>query len=538
MSASQTRPQTLFIGLDGCTYTILDELIRERPGEGLVMPFLAGLIGRGARCKLRSTPNPLTPPAWTTIMTGKGPGSHGVFDFIRAEDKGGDVYWTLYDSRDVDSEMIWSIASRAGKKIAALNFPLTAPPPKDIVGAIVPGFIPAKHLRRNSHPQGLFERIKQDVPGFDPKELAWDFDKEKQAMETLSDADMENWVRYHLPREEQWFKIAEYVLTQERPDLMAVMFDGTDKIQHQAWQFLDPRLAPAQPSELYRRVRGVCLDYFRNLDRYIERLVTAAGPQAQVYFASDHGFTATVEVLRINSYLEDLGYLKFAANDGSELARRREAADFANVDWSQTVAYCRTPSSNGIHIRVASNPGDVGIPKKDYQRFRDKLIEQLKALRNDQGEPVVVDVLKREDWFPGPHMKDACDLTLVLRDHGFVSIRNLKPAVVRRPNPIGTHHPDGIFIACGPGVKAGETLARRQIVDVAPTLLHSLGLPIPEDFEGAVAENFFEPDWLAQHPVRAGAPTRRRGEREQTQEMDAQEKQQIIEQLQMLGYME
>ncbi|HZR38200.1 MAG TPA: alkaline phosphatase family protein [Nevskia sp.] len=530
--------KTLFIGMDGCTFTVLNEMTRDLPGEGVAMPYLAGLMAKGVRAKLRSTPNPLTPPAWTSIMTGKGPGEHGVFDFIRAEDKGGDVYWTLYDSRDVDAEMIWSIASRAGKKIAALNFPLTAPPPKDTNGSIVPGFIPAKHLRRNSHPAGLFERIKQAIPGFDPKELAWDFDKEKQAMETLSDADMENWVRYHLPREEQWFAIAEYILQNDQPDLMAVMFDGTDKIQHQAWQFLDPGLVPAEPGDLYRRVRGVCREYFGNVDRYIKRLVELAGPEAQVFFASDHGFTATVEVLRINSYLEDLGYLKWAVNDGSEQALRREASDFANLDWSKTIAYCRTPSSNGIHIRVADKPGDPGIPAKDYNRVRDKLIEELKQLRNEDGEPVIVDVLKREDWFPGAHMKDACDLTLVLRDNGFVSIRNLKPAVVKRPGPIGTHHPDGIFMACGKGISEAGMVARRKIVDVAPTLLHSLGLPTPSDFEGKVAESFFGESWLAQNPVRIGLPTQRGGERQKSEEMDEGEKQQIIEQLQMLGYME
>ena len=530
--------KTLFIGMDGCTYTVLNEMTRDLPGEGVAMPFLAGLMAKGVRAKLRSTPNPLTPPAWTSIMTGKGPGEHGVFDFIRAEDKGGEVYWTLYDSRDVDAEMIWSIASRAGKSIAALNFPLTAPPPKDTNGAIVPGFIPAKHLRRNSHPQGLFERIKQAIPGFDPKELAWDFDKEKQAMETLSDADMENWVRYHLPREEQWFHIAEYILANDKPDLMAVMFDGTDKIQHQAWQFLDPNLMPAERSDLYSRVRGVCREYFGNVDRYIKRLVELVGPEAQVFFASDHGFTATVEVLRINSYLEDLGYLKWAVSDGSEQALRREASDFANLDWSQTVAYCRTPSSNGIYIRVAENPGDPGIQKKDYNRVRDKLIEDLKQLRNDDGEPVIVDVLKREDWFQGAHMKDACDLTLVLRDNGFVSIRNLKPAVVKRPNPIGTHHPDGIFMAYGAGINAEGMVGKRKIVDVAPTLLHSLGLPTPSDFEGKVAATFFEESWLAQHPITIGAPTQRGGERQKSEEMDDNEKKQIIEQLQMLGYME
>ncbi|MFI4982145.1 MAG: nucleotide pyrophosphatase, partial [Nevskiales bacterium] len=71
-----------------------------------------------------------------------------------------------------------------------------------------------------------------------------------------------------------------------------------------------------------------------------------------------------------------------------------------------------------------------------------------------------------------------------------------------------------------------------------PTLLHSLGLPTPSDFEGKVAATFFEESWLAQHPITIGAPTQRGGEREKSEEMDDNEKKQIIEQLQMLGYME
>ncbi|MGB0955454.1 MAG: alkaline phosphatase family protein [Panacagrimonas sp.] len=536
---SSTATKTLFIGLDGCTFTVLDQMTRELPGEGLTMPFMKSLMENGVRAKLRSTPNPLTPPAWCSVMTGKNPGAHGVFDFIRAEDRGGEVYWTLYDARDIDSETIWSICSRKKRSVAALNFPLTAPAPGGLNGSIVPGFIPAKHLRRNTHPRELFERIKTQIPGFDPKELAWDFDKEKQAMESLSADETAQWVRYHLPREEQWFKVAEFVLENDRPELMAVMFDGTDKIQHQAWAWLDQDLLPQNPQGHDKQMREVCLEYFRNLDRYIEKLVTMAGPETQVFFASDHGFTASTFVLRINAYLAEKGYLAWAESDGSEQALRREASDFANLDWSKTTAYCRTPSSNGIHIRVAEKPGDPGIAPEDYESFREKLIEDLYALKDPQsGEPVITDVLKREEWFPGPHMEKACDLTLVLRDHGFVSIKNLSPCVAQRPHAAGTHHPDGVFIAAGPGIPASGEVELRQIVDVAPTLLYSLGVSIPSDFEGEIPKSFFDETWMQENPPKKGAKTRASARRELDQEMDAGEKQQIIEQLQMLGYME
>ena len=122
--------RTLFIGMDGCTFTILDDLTVEKDGRPAVMPFLGGLMARGTRSELRSTPNPLTPPAWVSLMTGRSPGNHGLLDFIRAEERGEDVFFTLYDSRDNLAETIWSIASRQERRVAVLNLPFTAPPPK------------------------------------------------------------------------------------------------------------------------------------------------------------------------------------------------------------------------------------------------------------------------------------------------------------------------------------------------------------------------------------------------------------------------
>lgn len=530
--------KTLFIGLDGATFTVLDEMTRDLPGIGVTMPYLKSFMENGVRAKLRSTPNPLTPPAWVSIMTGRSPGNHGVFDFIRAEEKAGKIYFTLYDSRDIQTESIWSIASRQERTAVALNFPITAPP-RHIAGSLVPGFVPWKHLRRNSTPPELYDRL-QALPDFDPKALAWDFEREKQALEALTEEGTEAWVGYHLPREEQWFRIAEFLLREDQPDLMAVMFDGVDKIQHQAWSFLDPALVSDNPTPWEQRMRDLCLKYYRELDSYIETLVTLAGPDVQVFMASDHGFTSTTEVLRINTFLHQKGYLEWNATDDSEISQRREASNFANVDWDKTLAYCRTPSSNGITIRVAENPGEPGIKPEEYESFRARLIADLESLRDEQtGERIIADILKREDHFPGPHMKAAADLTLVLRDHGFVSIRNAEPVVMPREMPAGTHHPDGIFLAGGAGVARGVDAGLRQIVDVAPTLLYSLGLPVPENFEGSVPDEFFTAEHLKFKRVKIGKPTLPVHDGDtKIEEISEDEKDKIMEQLKMLGYME
>ena len=531
--------RTLFLGLDGATFHILDDLTRDRPGEGVVMPFLRQFMAAGFRAPLRSTPHPLTPPAWTTLFTGRNPGAHGVYDFMRVDDRQHEVFFTLYDFRDIRCETLWSLASRQQRPVVALNFPMMAPPPALEGSSLIPGFTPWKHLRRNMTPDGLYARL-QAIPGFHPKELAWDFERENQIGEDMDSDYLAAWIGYHLPREELWFQVARKLLVEDQPALMAVMFDGTDKIQHQAWAYLDPDLRPAQPDADWLRLRALCLDYFRRLDGYLEELIRLAGPDTQVFMASDHGFTASRQVVRINRYLAELGHLHYREVGDSDAARRRAASPFAYLDWEKTVAYCPTPSSNAILIRVAHEPGQPGIAPADYATFRARLIEQLYALRDpDSGKALIREVLTREAAFPGPASASAPDLTLVLADYGFVSIRNLDPVVTTRPVPTGTHHPDGIVLAGGPGIEPGWHEHALPIADVAATLLHSLDLPIPADLDGRVMTAAFSSTFLAQHAVRTGPPTCPvKDGTLQDAAIPAADRDKILAQLAMLGYLE
>ena len=531
--------RTLLIGLDGATFPVLDDLTRADTGDGPVMPFLRQLMQGGYRATLRSTPHPLTPPAWVSLMTGRSPGSHGVYDFMRFRDAGDEVFFTLYDARDIKVETIWSIASRQDRSVVSLNFPMMAPP-RPINGSLIPGFISWRHLRINTTPDTLYERVK-GIRGFNARELAWDFERELKVGEPMSQKELEDWVQTHIPREEQWFRIAEALLSEDQPDLFAVMFDGTDKIQHQVWHVLDPSLAPSQPDEDWLRLRELVCTYFRRLDGYIKRLVDLAGPKAQVFLASDHGFTGSDEVLRINEYLSERGYLTWATVGVSEADRRRAAASFAHLDWEHTKAFCPTPSSNGICIRVAGKPGGPGVPVGEYESFRGKLIDDLYALESVvTGEPMIRDVLLREEVFPGAAMGDAPDLTLVLRDYGFVSVRNLAPVMVPRPMVLGTHHPDGIFVAAGPGIENTRE-GVMSIMDVAGILLHSLGLNVPENFEGSVPDSLFTVDSLMQRPVLSGPPTldlTGSAPVHEEEPIPEQEREKILEQLKALGYLE
>ena len=86
-----------------------------------------------------------------------------------------------------------------------------------------------------------------------------------------------------------------------------------------------------------------------------------------------------------------------------------------------------------------------------------------------------------------------------------MSILPSETVVARRPQPRGHHRWEGIFLAAGPGIRAGASVEELSIVDVAPLLLHQLGLPAPEDMAGSVPEAIFEPGELERRP-RAARP--------------------------------
>jgi predicted AlkP superfamily phosphohydrolase/phosphomutase len=499
------------IGLDGATFTILDPLM----GSG-AMPFLRRFMASGVRANLRTIVPALTPPAWTSLMTGRTPGHHGIFDFFQPE-TADNPYLRFASSSDVAAETIWSMASRQGLKVTALNFPLMFPP-KPVNGFVVPGgWMPWKQLRLACYPSDLYDRLKA-LPGFNARELAMDMSVEEKAIEGCRDDEYEEWIQFHIRREQHWFQILEYLMREEPCDLTAVMFDGVDKLQHLCWIYLDPAYGDAVGDAAAQRVRDLCIGYFRELDGILERIVELAGPRANVVMASDHGFGPTVEVFNVNTWLEQNGYLAWAEGGvdetrGATLGMADLTRHIHRLDWSRTTAYAATPSSNGIHIVRAGQelPGGgtaTGVAPEDYERFRAELAAKLRAYVDPAtGSPVVTGAWTREEVFPGPRAEIGPDLTLELRDGGLVSILPAPDGVPLHPRPKagGAHRPEGIFIAAGPMIRAGVQAAELSILDVAPTLLYSLGLPAPGDLEGHLPEEIVAPEVLRERPVQSAA---------------------------------
>jgi predicted AlkP superfamily phosphohydrolase/phosphomutase len=527
---------TLLIGLDGATFTVLDPYV-----ERGVMPFVGELLERGTRASLRSVMPPLTPPAWTSLMTGKLPGQHGVFDFFQ-KDEPDSIYFRFASSQDVRSATIWTLASEAGRRIISLNFPLMFPPPP-VEGCVVPGgMMPWRQLRLGCHPPGLFDRLKA-LPGFSPREML-DMDLEVKAIEGCPEDELAEWVERHIVREWRWFEVLRRLMRDEPADLIGVLFDGVDKLQHLCWRFIDPACRPQQPTPWERQMIEACERYFRSLDGMLAELVVAAGPDATVVVASDHGFGPTREVFHVNTWLESQAYLTWA--DGGDRDADPTAVGFAEMtrhvhalDWDRTLAYAATPSSQGIHV-VARVPGtDDPLPETTRRRVAADLADGLRRLRRPgDGRPLVAEVWTREEAFAGPYAAFGPDVSLVLADGGTMSILPSETLVARRPEVQGHHRWEGVFVASGPGIRAGADAGELSIVDVAPLVLHALGIAAPDDMTGRVPVEIFDPGEAERRPPRRRPAGPAPDVAAPEVEPDADEQAALLQRLRALGYVE
>jgi predicted AlkP superfamily phosphohydrolase/phosphomutase len=98
------------------------------------------------------------------------------------------------------------------------------------------------------------------------------------------------------------------------------------------------------------------------------------------------------------------------------------------------------------------------------------------------------------------------DLLLVVSAHGLEPAplwRRLIGVLSGTPVAAASHAaaPPGLLLAYGDGIRPGATLEGASILDVAPTLLYLLGLPVARDMQGRVLTEMLEPGYERDHPV-------------------------------------
>jgi predicted AlkP superfamily phosphohydrolase/phosphomutase len=98
------------------------------------------------------------------------------------------------------------------------------------------------------------------------------------------------------------------------------------------------------------------------------------------------------------------------------------------------------------------------------------------------------------------------DLLLVVSGYGMEPLglgKRLLERVLGDPELSGTHDhgPDGFLIAYGASVARNRNLARGSVVDLVPTMLYFMGLPIGRDMDGFARTDIFQPAFSEAHPI-------------------------------------
>jgi predicted AlkP superfamily phosphohydrolase/phosphomutase len=296
------------------------------------------------------------------------------------------------------------------------------------------------------------------------------------------------------------------------------------------------------------------------------------GDQAAVAVVSDHGFGPhPTTFVRTDAVLERAGLLLAgggsSGGEGITHALRRapgvrrvlrkalgrlpvplrdriaaRATGTSRVRWGETSAYRIPlyPPAEGIVVNLRGRQSEGSVdPGEHYERVRDRIIETLVQLRDPaSGERVVQWAKRREELYAGGHLDEAPDVVALFDPRykaasGLAEIFEPVPAQILESYS-GVHAMEGVFSIAGAGVRPGVDLGTRQIVDVAPTLLALLGLPVPSDSDGTVMSEALE----SAAAVREGDASYDQRVDEELPALTAEEEATLEASLRSLGYLD
>jgi len=515
----------LVIGLDGASFNVLDPLIDK--GH---LPNLARLIAGGARAPLETTFPPITAVAWSSFMTGKNPGKHGIFEFVR-RDRGTQRELAVNASFR-EGRAIWDLLSDAGRRVIVHNFPCTYPP-HAVNGLMIADFMTPRGRRDFTYPASLLAELEAR---FGPYRLhlsaTYAGSKAQGVLDELNDE-----LEYKA-------RVAEYLASAYEWEAFFQYFWGTDRIQHELWHIFDeahPRHNPEE-ARLYQEKISA---YFHRVDEICGRLIEMAGRDAMVWVASDHGFGPAHKYCSFNLWLLQEGFLHLKRDARTRIKRAlfrlgitpenafkvikklplgrlrpaRGASNepgtsrllstfflsFNDVDWSRTLAFAKG-NYGQIYVNLKGREPRGAVEEKDYDAVCRRIVERLSALRDPQtGEPWAGEVFRREEVYDGPRVSDAPDIAFLPRDMRYLPLGNAdftsNKFMVDAFGISGCHRMHGVMIGNAAAVKPAMRLDAARIYDIAPTLLYLMGEPVPADMDGRVLTEIVAEDYLLANPI-------------------------------------
>jgi len=532
-----TKTKVVAIVLDGAPFDVFSSLARKG-----VLPNMRRLMKKGCFGVLNSTIPPISPVAIPSLLTGKNPGKHGVFGFGYVENG----IFRPYTSENIVGETIWDILAAANKKVILLNVPWTFPPFK-VNGVMVAG-PPSPRNQAESYPSNLLSILESEVGRYY-------VDLSLKSLDYRG-ADEEGFLEEAYLVTRGRAKAMHYLMENYKWDLSLTVFTTLDRMQHVFFGYFD------EESPLFNaEKRKILVEYYKEIDKILGETFSSLDENTILVVVSDHGFEYLRKYVGINNMLIEGGFAKerskfqiFTTERILGVLKRiglgnikRMISPRASImaqrifprrsDYSKSECYGLTGGA------VSINKNNVA-DKEKHEVLRKRLINFLYSITDeDNGEKIVEKIYDRSEIYHGNPVVDAPDLIIVFKkgyephiwgNRIIEPVKPIKNKTVKTGTHIGFSSQRGIFIVSGPGIKEGFQI-ESNIVDVAPTILHVLGVPVPSDMDGRVLKEIFEPkSRFVERSIKY--QTSLMEKKEERGRLSKKEKEEIKSRLKSLGY--
>jgi predicted AlkP superfamily phosphohydrolase/phosphomutase len=562
------KRKVMVVGLDGATFDLIMPWIKA--GD---LPNLSRLLAEGSYGELESVIPPLTTPAWTSFMTGNNPGKHGIFDFAERTEGSYDIRWVTALSRHGRS--LWKIINSHGRKVGVVNIPNNYP--LEPIDGFMVAWMDAPGKNDFTYPRELMAEIQREIGDYIITILDW---KENESPAALR-ANLHKMI-------DKRAELTLYLMNNKPWEFFAVLFTATDIVQHCFWSYMDP-LHPLHNPDEFHEYGGVIKEIYVHIDRVLGQIQKNLDSNTSLVVMSDHGAGPLRSVVNLNKWLEQEGFLKFRAGSADNVwslksismkivqwalsfLKKNLSQDLrsrlkkivpglrdrlegvlmsALFDWQNTRAYSFGSYGN-IYINLKNREPEGVVDEKDYEALRSRICTRLMALEDPMtGEKVVKRVYRREELFAGPFLSKAPDLIAHWGDAGYHSVQRFG----KKENSIfsndlrfhltdlafsGCHRLNGLFAIKGEGVESGKEIKGARIIDLAPTILYLLGLPLVSEMDGRVLEDAVSRRYLDANPICYEEISLDKEEVGEVKEdvYDEEESKRVAERLRGLGYIE
>ncbi len=472
---------TVVIGLDGAGFELLEPWLNA--GE---LPNLARIVDGGVAGNLRSVLPPVTSPNWKAYATGKNPGKLGVYWWYNVDTEDERVY--LPNDRYHDHDEYWELLDDR-ERVGVVGVPTTYPP-KSMGECVVSG-APDADASGFTSPSSLETELRSE---FDYRPIT------RKSLDSGDEAAFEE-VLDHIDTQ---FEVGKYLRETRELSLLQLTTFYVNALHHHRWD-----------GEYSLRAWKIIDDH---LGDFLD-------DGANVVLMSDHGHAEIERVFYVNTWLQEQGYLSFDARVASTLHSLGVTADrlketLASVDERlpfdvQTAANRLAPRAVVDHLpndrgevgrgkidtanwertrAVASAQGPVYLAVDGPEReiVRDELLQKLSTLETPDGRPVAKAVYRGDEVYDGPYADEWPDVVVDKAPDVHVSDKVGSDEVFAREHDAwdGVNTRSGLFAATGPAFTTGD-VDGLSILDLAPTLLHMHGEPVPRDMDGRVRADVF-----------------------------------------------